>query len=83
MGTLAFNLDLIGLDALQQVTFTCASGDATADTYVLTGYPVQPASILVGIEGARPFATSYDSIKGEVSIQPNETGASAFVQVLP
>jgi dienelactone hydrolase len=83
VGTLAFNLDLMGLDPAQQVTFTSTSGDSTSDTYVLTGYPAQPASILVGIEGAMPFATSYDSIKGEVSITPNETGLSALVQVVP
>jgi hypothetical protein len=81
--TVGFDLALMGLDPSQQVTFTSVSGDHSSDTYVLTGYPAAPSSILVGIEGAMPYATSYDSIKGEVSITPNETGLSALVQVVP
>ena len=65
------------------MTFDAGSGDGTPDTYVLSGYPAAPTSILVGIPGSTPFATSFDAIKGELSITPTESGVASVVEVVP
>ena len=78
---LAFDLDLMGIDAGSIVNFTASSGDGTSDTYVLLGYVTAPSQVLV--DGGPPFDWSFDSAKGTLSITPNTTGSSSLVQVLP
>lgn len=78
---LGFAPSLMGLSPSQTLTFTAASGDLTPDTYVIGDYPAAPTSILV--DGVQPLATSYDPIKGEVSISPNETGSAASIEIIP
>jgi dienelactone hydrolase len=78
---LGFAPSLMGLSPALTLTFTAASGDLTPDTYVLSDYPAAPTSILV--DGLPPLATSYDPIKGEVSISPNATGNAALVEIIP
>jgi len=78
---LGFAPSLMGLSPSQTLVFTAASGDLTPDTYVIGDYPAAPTSILV--DGVQPFATSYDPIKGEVSISPNETGSAASIEIIP
>ncbi|MEM7310641.1 MAG: hypothetical protein AAF682_28460 [Planctomycetota bacterium] len=81
VGILGFDLALMGLDPLQVLNFTAASGDSTSDTYVLIGYPAAPSSVLV--DGVAPVSWSYDPVKAEVSITPNSSGGVATVQVIP
>ncbi|MCZ6597121.1 MAG: hypothetical protein O7B99_05765 [Planctomycetota bacterium] len=78
---LGFDLALMGLDPAFLLTFTSGSGDGTADTYVLQGYPTAPSSVLAN--GNPPAAWSHDAISAELSITPTADGSSASVQVIP